>query len=203
MKKYFLQLVLIISGCSVYSQEYTIKGTIIDTTINEILPFVNIILINQNYKDTLYTTSDIDGNFSFTNLNKGLFTIKTSYVGYSPIDTSIIITNHENIIIINPKNINGIIDMIYIDIINKEGAIIDIEKHEQKIFLPGGFISSTITKEDSIFEKKYQIKFISQGCVKFEGENELEYNQEIFKYLDKKYGKKWRNEIRIDAIGLN
>lgn len=44
--------------------------------------------------------------------------------------------------------------------------------------------------------------FISQGCVRFPEENETEYNFEIFKYLDEKYGTGWRKEIRADVIGL-
>lgn len=57
---------------------------------------------------------------------------------------------------------------------------------------------------DKTFQNKYHVTFLSQGCVRWgENENEAAYNQVIFKYLDKKYGKAWRYELRDDAIGFD
>lgn len=85
---------------------------------------------------------------------------------------------------------------------NKQGALKDIEKRDVKLLLPGGIVGSPELPNDSIFEEKYNLTFISQGCVRFYEENETEYNSEIFKYLDKKYGTDWRKEVRTDVIGL-
>ena len=50
------------------------------------------------------------------------------------------------------------------------------------------------------FEDKYNIKFYEQGCI---GSNcAKEYNEIIFDYLFKKYGKKWTKQIRKDVIGF-
>ena len=85
---------------------------------------------------------------------------------------------------------------------NKKGALEDIEKGDIKLLLQGGFVGSPELPNDSLFEEKYNLTFISQGCVRFPEENETEYNLEIFKYLKEKYGTDWRKEIRKDVIGL-
>lgn len=88
---------------------------------------------------------------------------------------------------------------------NTEGAIKDIKKKNIRILFLGGFgrIPVFNNKKDVSFQKKYSVKFFSQGCIRMgNNENEEAYNQTIFKYLDKKFGKHWRNEIRKDPIGF-
>ncbi|MNV02840.1 hypothetical protein D3C71_930800 [compost metagenome] len=88
---------------------------------------------------------------------------------------------------------------------NKAGALQDIKKHEMQILFSGGFggMPDFSSAEDQLFQKRYGVTFHSQGCLHSgEGENETEYNQTIFAYLDKTYGAKWRSELRNDAIGF-
>lgn len=88
---------------------------------------------------------------------------------------------------------------------NKSGALQDIKKHDMQILFSGGFggIPDFSSAEDQLFQKRYGVIFHSQGCVHFgTEENESEYNQTIFAYLDKTYGSKWRYELRSDAIGF-
>lgn len=85
------------------------------------------------------------------------------------------------------------------------GAKEDIANDKMRILFPGGFVGMpTFTNQkDKAFQRKYKVEFFSQGCVKYgEDEDEKGYNLTIFTYLDIKYGTKWRNEIRSDAIGL-
>ena len=86
---------------------------------------------------------------------------------------------------------------------NKQKALTDIRKGSIKIILPGGIVAAAKLLGDEAFEKKYGINFFSQGCVRFPKDNEAAYNEEVFKYLDQKFGKEWRDEIRKDAIGFN
>ena len=88
---------------------------------------------------------------------------------------------------------------------NKEGAALDLDNNNLRILFPGGFggMPDFDNEEDISFQKKYSVKFHSQGCIRFEGENEKEYNLTIFAYLDDKYGEVWREEIRDDAIGFS
>ena len=88
---------------------------------------------------------------------------------------------------------------------NAIGARKDIKKKNIRILFPGGFggMPDFDNQKDIDFQKKYSVDFFSQGCIRMgEDENEEEYNLTIFKYLDKKFGKSWRSEIRSDAIGL-
>lgn len=57
-----------------------IKGKITDKETGEPLPFVNIMIDGT----TRGTTSDFDGNFKIVDLEKGQYTLKFSFVGYSP-----------------------------------------------------------------------------------------------------------------------
>lgn len=52
------------------------------------------------------------------------------------------------------------------------------------------------------FEKKFKVYYYEQGCVGPDNELMKEYNYVIFNYLSDTYGKKWKREIRKDAIGL-
>jgi outer membrane receptor protein involved in Fe transport len=60
-----------------------ISGKIVDAQTNETIPFASAILLNKSTKATIkIVQSDVDGNFALTNLPKGVFTFKASYVGY-------------------------------------------------------------------------------------------------------------------------
>ena len=75
---YIFILVAAFAGQGAFAQSGKIEGKIIDALSNEPLPFVNIIVQNTN----IGTTSDLDGNFSFTGLEPGFVTIQASFVGY-------------------------------------------------------------------------------------------------------------------------
>lgn len=64
----------------------TIRGRIVDTS-KQILPGASI------YIEKLHTgvTSDINGYYTFANLTPGTYTVKVSYVGYSPVEMQITI----------------------------------------------------------------------------------------------------------------
>lgn len=61
-----------------------IRGRIIDNT-KQTLPGASI------YIEKLHTgvTSDVNGFYTFSNLNPGTYTIKVTYVGYSPVELKI------------------------------------------------------------------------------------------------------------------
>lgn len=75
----------------------------------------------------------------------------------------------------------------------------DIQNNSIFILLQSG-ISPIVYSTDIVFEKKYNLHFIDEGCVS--SFCAKEYNFLIFDYLYKTFGKKWMKEIRKDAIGF-
>lgn len=81
----------------------------------------------------------------------------------------------------------------------------DIDSNTVKIYVPCGYGCSVEfnTKADLFFEEKYELNFLTQGCLKLIDEEM--YNKTIFKHLDSKYGDAWRNDLRKelkDYIGI-
>lgn len=68
------------------ARQGTIRGRIVDTS-KQILPGASI------YIEKLHTgvTSDVNGYYTFANLTPGTYTVKVSYVGYSPVEMKITI----------------------------------------------------------------------------------------------------------------
>ena len=86
----------------------------------------------------------------------------------------------------------------------RDSAICHIEAGNIKILFPGGFggMPDFDNNRDESFQAKYKVEFWSQGCKRLSGDDEEGYNEEVFEYLDGKYGLCWRHEIRPDAVGL-
>ncbi|HRG37064.1 MAG TPA: hypothetical protein PK289_00900 [Bacteroidia bacterium] len=86
---------------------------------------------------------------------------------------------------------------------NRKIALIDIQKKNIKLYLSGSEGGSSALITDDVFEKKYDLKLTGLVCIHAKEDNHVEYNQTIFAYLDKRYGRQWRREVRQDVIGLN
>ena len=98
----------------------------------------------------------------------------------------------------NDTSCNG----YYTDLANK-----DIENGHPmllEIGLPSVVIMRRGHNNDLSFEKKYGVKYEGLGCTTADDRNCLKiYNNTIFKYLDSKYGKKWRRKVNRNTLGLN
>lgn len=83
--RYLLAGVLLVcfSGFSVLAQDATLSGIIKDAYTNEALPFTNIVVYQTNNG----TTSDVDGRFSFDNLEPGFVRLQVSSLGFKPLVT--------------------------------------------------------------------------------------------------------------------
>lgn len=80
-------------------------------------------------------------------------------------------------------------------------AKLDIQNGIPFLLLMGG-VAPTIISTDPQFENTYDIYFFEFGCTGPENKILFAYNQVIFEHLNKKYGKKWKNEVRKDVIGF-
>ncbi len=60
------------------AQTGTIRGRVFDEDSNEGLPFVNLVIEGTN----IGSTTDLDGNFTFTGITPGFVRLRVSAVGY-------------------------------------------------------------------------------------------------------------------------
>jgi hypothetical protein len=77
----------------------------------------------------------------------------------------------------------------------------DFKKKTVFLFLQGGIVPVEYTT-DKDFENKYGIYFFDFACLAPDYKCVIEYNNRVFDYLTKKFGKKWMKKIRKDVIGF-
>ncbi len=78
MKNIYIILLIFILPVSVFSQNASLRGLVVDAVSNEPLPFVNVIVSGT----TIGTITDMDGNFVLTGLTPGFVRVEASFVGY-------------------------------------------------------------------------------------------------------------------------
>ena len=74
-------LILLLISLSSYGQTGTIKGQIVDKGTGETLSGATVSITGTNYK----TMSNLDGVFSFENLQSGKYKIQISYISYETV----------------------------------------------------------------------------------------------------------------------
>ncbi len=86
MRNLFLIFFLLVSG-SVFSQEYGIlSGNVTDLSMyNEPLSFAEVSLKNTERA----TRTNFNGNFEFTDLAPGTYTVVVGFLGYEPMELSV------------------------------------------------------------------------------------------------------------------
>ena len=67
-------------------KQSTICGRIVDAS-KQILPGASVYI----EKIQAGVTSDVNGFYTFANLNPGTYTVKVTYVGYSPVELQIVV----------------------------------------------------------------------------------------------------------------
>ncbi len=65
-----------------FGQSQSIQGKIYDAKTKEGLPFANVVLLKDGIQKS-GTTTDLDGNYSFTGFDPGTYEIMAIYVGYT------------------------------------------------------------------------------------------------------------------------
>jgi hypothetical protein len=84
---------------------------------------------------------------------------------------------------------------------SKAEAQRDLKQGKAQLMLQGGFAPVHIAGQE-LFERKYHLSYFDLGCVVSSNLCIAHYNAEVAKFLDKKYGKAWRKEVRKDVTGL-
>ncbi len=89
ISSFSILFIFIFTG-ALYAQNGNIKGRIFNSKNNEPIPFTNVII----YGTTIGTSSDIDGNFQFTNVKPGYIKLAATTVGYQKyLSTEFMITS--------------------------------------------------------------------------------------------------------------
>lgn len=86
--------------------------------------------------------------------------------------------------------------------VNKYKAIYDIQYNKPNLLLSGGYAPMIFEGQEK-FEKRYNLVYYDYGCTSPDEICMIEYNETVFKYLNKKHGKKWRKEVRKDVEGFS
>lgn len=92
--KIFLFLISVFLLSNVYAID--IKGRIIDAVTREPIPYANVTVVG---KPGVGTSTDLDGNFTITNAEPGIFRLTASYIGYKTAVTSEYVANIKDIFI--------------------------------------------------------------------------------------------------------
>ncbi len=79
MRKIFLILLFNVNAILLFSQNAQIKGRVVDGKTSETIPGANIFLEGT----TIGTISDLDGNFTISNIPSGTYTVKCSFISYA------------------------------------------------------------------------------------------------------------------------
>jgi hypothetical protein len=139
-----------------------------------------------------FVIPDSLGNYKIDSLKAGIYKIAVQGFGYQQTDTTINVS----------KSITNL-DLLIIAVcdINKDIAQKDIKENRPRLLIIGGIVP-TIHERQFEFESKYGIKYYDYGDVPPAQECVEQYNKVIFDYLDNKFGKSWRREVRKDVIGF-
>jgi hypothetical protein len=193
MKKIILitSFILSLYQIGVGQKTFSISGQVVSAiNYKPIFDYANVtVCIKDNPKSIV--NIDSFGRFSMKNLKEGQYKIIVFDIAHKPFDT---------IISIPQNNINGLTIALECDCMgfDKNTAKKDIENRKPKLLLFGS-IAPIIYKNQEKFEKKYKIKYEDFGCMPPQMECIEAYNQFIFEYLDKTFGKKWRKDVREDV----
>ena len=75
----------------------------------------------------------------------------------------------------------------------------DIENGNTRFLISSGIVGIANSPSDEEFENKYKIEYLDFGCVSPSQEIIRRYNSQIATYLDRAFGKEWREKIRRDV----
>ena len=194
MKKY-LFLVLMLSSFFSYSQikvekqksnTTVLKGKVSvpkGKSIPEEGVHITILFEDKHY------FSNQEGNYEFKGLKKNSrYVVRVLAYGFKPSEFEIITSSNTSTII----NIDYEMNCEF----TSKRALKDWKEGNAKLLLSSGLVSYVDPKRDSIFKSKYNVEYFDFGCNGPNGRCLDDYNSKIFKLLDKKYGKKWRKDIR-------
>ena len=122
-KKVYLMFFSLVFSTAVFAQSGTLKGKITDKNTGETLPFVNVV-VERNGSQNGGTATDFDGEYTIKPLDPGTYTIKASYIGYTPIEITGVIVSSNKITFQDIKMSEGI-DIGEVEVISFKKPLLD------------------------------------------------------------------------------
>jgi len=185
---YFLALLTLMTFAQ-KADTLHISGILISANTNKLISDGRI-----NFLPKKAVLSDSAGHFIIYGLCKGQYKLSFSALGYD---------NRDTIININNGNVDNIVWIITTDCsgFNAVKALKDIKENKAHLLLYGS-IAPVIRPSDKEFKDKFGVAYMIFGDDETVREEcKKSYNQVVFDYLDIKFGKKWREEVRKDIVG--
>ena len=170
---------------------YSISGWISLVIGADTIPTSEAVLTIQ--KTGQVVNAENEGAFSFRELTPGSYRVKVIGPDFQDMDTTLVLTNK------SIANLNLI--ALSTCTVNQNVARQDIVHAEPRLLLASGIAPMAYSNQAS-FNKKYKVKYYDFGCDAPNQQCIIRYNQMVFKYLDTKYGRRWRAEVRKDVVGL-
>ena len=212
MKKnsFLIGVICFLTQIGFSQKEYSISGQVFSAISGSPLSdyyYDEYVRVRLKEDSTKWVFIDPDGFFEFKNLKKGSYRIVVELPGdaypntwYVRDDTLLTIGNR------SLKNVKIMAKCPFCESLNftKEDAYNDIKKGVPQLLLFNGINaqigpSPEALEEELKSEKKYGFRYYEFGCTPISYESMEAYSRVNFKYLDKKYGKIWRKEVRDDV----
>jgi len=195
--------------------EYTLIGKVYGEEVRQIPPYdvakrpLIASYLTMDEKPFQGWITDSTGTFKIEHLKRGKYQLVVQFVGLNSCDTLVTIPFQ-----CDTLRLTLPLWYEYIEKYDCSPALsreyIDKGKPNLKLIIPIG-------KEEVIrkhpFWEKYGVTYISSFPLKKDGKlachlsipNHLltAYNEEVFRYLDKKFGQEWRKEVPPDIFGLD
>ena len=135
MKKVLLLIIFAFTSLSFAQLTGRITGTVKDSSNNETLPGVNVIV-----KGTYYgAASDINGNFKIENINPGNYTIEISLIGYRSVQFTGVQVDANKTVQLDVRLQETVLTLGQDIVVIGDKPLMDVEETQSK---------RTITKED-------------------------------------------------------
>ncbi|NGP87871.1 SusC/RagA family TonB-linked outer membrane protein [Fodinibius halophilus] len=87
-------LFMVTSVAFAFAQTGTLKGTVTDAKTGDTVPAANVLLLKINKG----TATDVDGNYSISNIPAGSYTLRITFVGYKTYSKEVTISPNETLV---------------------------------------------------------------------------------------------------------
>lgn len=188
-----LLLVSLTRLISAQTKSVTIEGYLKTKVGNKLYPLENV-FISLLHRGRIQETNK-KGYFVFKGIPKGTYRFDIPEAFPKKVDTTIVVSDSSSKVI----KLNLIVEDFCK--VQRDSAVKNISEGRIRLLLQSGE-APVVYLEDRAFENKYKVIYHDYGCIGEPRTCMLQYNRTIFAYLDQKFGRQWRREVRKDVIGL-